>query len=129
VPRTINRCPECGAHVSQYAAGCAICGADIQGPRRRAQARATIRDRIDLVRPAWGPSRDATDALLMGLVIAIVILVSPILGLAVAGWIAYNRDRGGDTLARNVAIGLIVLAVVMIAVPELRFGIFVRLLA
>jgi hypothetical protein len=115
--------------VTQFAAGCAICGADIQGVRRRAQGRATLTDRLDVLRPGWAGSRDVRDSVLMGIVVGIVVIVSPILGLLVAGWIAYNRDRGGDTLSRNVALGLVALALVLIAVPELRYGIFVRLLA
>jgi predicted amidophosphoribosyltransferase len=30
-----NRCPECGEHVSPYAAGCALCGADLDPDRTR----------------------------------------------------------------------------------------------
>jgi len=31
-----RRCPACGATVTPFAAGCAICGADLEAHRRRA---------------------------------------------------------------------------------------------
>jgi len=33
VPRAISRCPECRQPVSQFAAGCAVCGTDLQAAR------------------------------------------------------------------------------------------------
>jgi predicted amidophosphoribosyltransferase len=36
VPRSHpNRCPQCREHVSPYAAGCAICGADLDPDRTK----------------------------------------------------------------------------------------------
>jgi hypothetical protein len=33
MPRAISKCPKCGEPVSPFAAGCAICGTDLQAPR------------------------------------------------------------------------------------------------
>jgi hypothetical protein len=63
----------------------------------------------------------------MVLVVGLIVLVSPFLGLLLAGWIAYSRDRDGDSTDRNIAIGLAIVAIVLMVVPELRYGIFYRL--
>ena len=57
-----GNCPECGARVSGFAAGCAVCGADLEAHHRRArlaaqaEAREPRRRRMpDLPRPSLSP--------------------------------------------------------------------------
>jgi hypothetical protein len=49
--RAVNKCPNCGAAVTQFAAGCAICGEDLVAAReakeRRREAMPT------LAAPSW----------------------------------------------------------------------------
>jgi hypothetical protein len=63
-----NRCPECGEHVSPFAAGCAICGADLDPDRTR---HVPISRRIG---SAWDAFSVRTE--LIVLAIAIIVLVS-----------------------------------------------------
>lgn len=45
--RSPHRCPDCGERVSGFAAGCAICGAELDP--RRAQGPRSITDRVRAV--------------------------------------------------------------------------------
>jgi hypothetical protein len=53
---TARKCPECGARVSAFAAGCAACGADLEAYHRRerlaAEQRAAAPSRRRLPRPS-----------------------------------------------------------------------------
>ncbi|HEY7631066.1 MAG TPA: hypothetical protein VH817_10210, partial [Thermoleophilaceae bacterium] len=42
--RTPHRCPSCGEPVSQFAAGCALCGAELDP--RRAQGPRSVTERL-----------------------------------------------------------------------------------
>lgn len=57
----------------------------------------------------------------------ILVVFFPLIGLALAGWTAYDRHRNGDARTRNVALALIVAALVLVAVPDLRYGILFTL--
>jgi hypothetical protein len=63
-----NRCPACGEHVSPFAAGCAICGADLDPDRTR---HVPISRRIG---SAWDAFSVRTE--LIVLAIAVIVLVS-----------------------------------------------------
>jgi hypothetical protein len=39
MPRAVSRCPQCGEPVSPFAAGCVICGTDLEAARARLAAR------------------------------------------------------------------------------------------
>jgi hypothetical protein len=47
--RDPNRCPSCGERVTPYAAGCALCGADLDP--KRWQPRASLLRRLTTMRP------------------------------------------------------------------------------
>ena len=68
-------CPQCGATVSQFAAGCASCGADLE--RRRATARPGMPLTTQLDASTWvGKDLGRTMAL-----VAILMLVLVVFGL------------------------------------------------
>jgi hypothetical protein len=113
--------------VSQFAAGCAICGADLQAARA-AQRRPAISDSISGLRPARLPFGTSSEDLLIAGVLAVLLLFAPLIGFLVAAWIAYHRNREGDLRVRNLAAAFLVLCLVMLALPGLRYGILFELL-
>jgi hypothetical protein len=60
VPRAISKCPKCGEPVSPFAAGCAICGTNLEAAR--AELAATRARRPSLP----GPVRLGDDAVRIG---------------------------------------------------------------
>jgi predicted amidophosphoribosyltransferase len=68
VPRTRpTRCPDCGEHVSPYAAGCAICGAELDPNRTR---HVPLSRRIG---SAWDAFSVRTDLIVLAIVILVVL--------------------------------------------------------
>src|SRR5215208_6833499 len=121
--RPINRCPNCGSNVSQFAAGCAVCGYDLERARAEAAERGpSLADRAATLRPQVRTGLARQDLFLIGVMVALVIFF-PIVGAALAAWTAYDQNRGGEPIIRNAAIALLVVAIVFIAVPDLRYGI------
>ena len=117
--RRAGVCHNCGEPVSQFAAGCAICGADLREQRTRTSTGPTLADRV---RPSgWlATERGTTTALLTVLVLLMV--VSPLLCLIIGAMAAVDRNRRGDIVVRNVIIGLMVVNVALLFIPVLRFG-------
>jgi hypothetical protein len=106
-----RRCPQCGEPVTPFAAGCAICGADLEAHRaQQAQRRhvAVPTPTVRLPYDWW---------LFLGT--AVAALLFPLLGLILAYF--GGRDRVGGERTFFIAMGGI--AVVLLAVPSLRFGI------
>ena len=62
-----TRCPNCREHVTPYAAGCAICGADLDPARAR---HVPISRRIG---SAWDAFSHRTDLIVPALVILVVV--------------------------------------------------------
>jgi len=97
------QCPECKEPVSQFAAGCAVCGFDLEGHRRQRVERRQVpgvgrRPRLPAV-----PEDVVTFVL-----IAIAILALPILGLVLAG-LAIHRQRMSTQGPLRVALYALVL--------------------
>jgi hypothetical protein len=98
--------------VSQFAAGCVICGEDLVAARARASKRRAspaglpirLRDRL--------PRLD-DDALRFGIALLIVVF-APLFGLLLAGFFAWHADKEGRNGVRNVMLGLIAAAVVIL---------------
>ena len=111
------RCPECREPVSPFAAGCALCGADLEAARRR-QAQ---RRRPSLPRPSAPPW--ATDVALPVAVIALVVLAFPLLGVLLAGLMIRARTLGGERVLRLVLWGLVALGVALLLSPATRYGV------
>jgi hypothetical protein len=105
-----------------FAAGCAICGADLEQHRRRLEA-----SRVKL--PAPAPRRrlprvriDAHATLVVFTILAM--LLSPFLGVLLAGLGAQDRHRNGQIGQRNLFLALVAVSVALALVPALRFGIW-----
>jgi predicted amidophosphoribosyltransferase len=62
-----NRCPECGEHVSPYAAGCALCGADLDPARTR---HVPLSRRIG---SAWDAFTVRTELVVLAIVVVVVV--------------------------------------------------------
>src|SRR3712207_3719436 len=79
--RHAGRCPECGEPVSHFAAGCAICGADLERWRaEQAQRRAKL---PSVSAPSLRLSAIDDDWLMVGLTVVLV-LFAPLFGLILA---------------------------------------------
>ena len=109
--RAINKCPNCGATVSQFAAGCAICGEDLVAARA---ARERRREALPaLPTPGWVSQVDGTDAIL-GVLLFVCAFAFPIVGGPIAGLFAYFAHQRGDLAQRNIALAAVILAVLVI---------------
>ena len=96
-----SKCPNCGEPVSQFAAGCAICGADLVAHRRELEER-----RVSLPSaPRLGGRFDPHTLLVVFTVLAT--FISPLLGLLLAGLGAQDRHRSGLIDQRNLFLVLI----------------------
>jgi hypothetical protein len=110
--------------VSQFAAGCAVCGYDLEAARAAAAERGpSLAERASDLRPAGLSSPTfRQDAFLVAVIVALIVFF-PIAGGALAAWTAYDRNRSGDSRIRNVALVLLAVAVALLLLPDLRFGI------
>lgn len=108
-----RRCPNCGEPVTPFAAGCAICGADLEAWRaekaeRRMPAVPAAVPRVRLPYDWW---------LYLGTVVAAVMF--PLLGIILAYFA--GRDRYGRERTFFIAVGAV--AVFLLVIPQLRFGV------
>jgi hypothetical protein len=117
-----TRCPGCREPVSVFAAGCAICGTDLEQHRRELAER-----RIELphVPRAPRPARFRFDphVALVALVL-LATLLSPFIALIMAAIGAQDRHRNGQIGQRNLFIGLAILNLALTFFPALRLGLY-----
>ena len=116
VGRSFSRCPNCGEPVSQFAAGCAVCGADLEAYRKElAQRRASVPQL-----PTWARLPGTGDVHVTRLVFAIAAtLFAPFVGLLLAAWFAYHADQDGRDRIRNALIGVCIGAILMLYLAPL----------
>ena len=117
-----TKCPGCGEPVSVFAAGCAVCGADLEQHRRELDAR-----RIELphVPRATSRSRFRFDPhLALVALVLLATLLSPFLALIMAAVGAQDRHRNGRIDQRNLFIGLAILNLALTFFPALRLGLY-----
>jgi hypothetical protein len=111
VPRAINKCPNCGTNVSQFAAGCAICGEDLVAARQALERR---REALpSLKTPGWVPQITTADAVLAGLLI-LCAFAAPLIGGPIAGLFAYFAHEKGDVVQRNLALAALAVALLVV---------------
>src|SRR5437763_5150480 len=119
MPRPITHCPRCGEPVTPYAAGCAICGADIEGARRAASERRVAVGRVGL--PRLHVDEDA-----LRVVIALLVaLAAPVFGVLIACWFAWHAHGQGRTGMRNLMLAIAVLAALPLITGVSLWGRFV----
>lgn len=121
-----TRCPNCGEPVSAFAAGCAICGADLDEHRRRLAERPSVADatsRIPGVRiPRDVASRIDPDVALVAVTVLFLLLV-PIMGSLLAALGAWDRNRSGRITMRNVFLGLLALGLATFLIGPWQYGV------
>ena len=111
MPRALNKCPDCGSTVSQFAAGCAICGADLVAAR---QARERRRQALpSLAAPGWFPQITAAEALL-GALLIVAAFAWPLVGGPIAGLFAYFAHQKDDVVQRNLALVAVAVALILV---------------
>jgi hypothetical protein len=119
VPRSISRCPKCREPVSQFAAGCAVCGTDLQAARAELAERSARRPQLPDRVPRLGD-----DAIRIGVTV-LAALFSPLMGALLAGYFAYDADRDGRVPTRNLMILLLGLSLVgLVAYAQIWGGLF-----
>ena len=107
------RCPNCSEPVSQFAAGCAVCGADLEAARR---SRASRR-RIALPRLPAVPQD-----LVILTVMSLVTLAAPILGVLLSVLVIRRERATSQRPLRATLWVVVVVGAVLIALPATRFG-------
>jgi hypothetical protein len=118
VPRSISRCPNCHEPVSQFAAGCAVCGTNLHA------ARAELADRRARRPQLPGVPRLGDDTLRIGVTV-LAALFSPLMGALLAGYFAYDADRDGRVPTRNLMILLLGMSLVgLVAYAQIWGGLF-----
>ena len=104
MPRAVSKCPNCGEPVSPFAAGCAICGTDLEKARSELAAKRARR-------PQVSTPRIGDDGVRIG-VSVLATLFSPLMGALLSGYFAYDADQNGRVGLRNLMVVLLVLSLV-----------------
>ena len=105
VPRAISKCPKCRQPVSPFAAGCAICGTNLEAARAELAAKRARRPSLP------GPLRLGDDAVRIGVGV-IAAVFAPVMGALLTGYFAYDADRNGRSATRNLMIALLGLSLI-----------------
>jgi hypothetical protein len=112
MPRAVNRCPQCGEPVSPFAAGCAICGADLEAARARVAARR---------RPALPRLQSPTAGLQVDWVhvaVAVVLaLAAAPIGFLLSLYWALQRHRAGEPVMTAAMLAAAALAATTFLAP------------
>lgn len=111
-------CPSCGEPVSQFAAGCAICGADLEAHRRAAEERRGARKLPRAPAVSVPHVRVEDEWLLVGLT-ALLVLLAPLFGVVLAVLGTRNPKFAN---APPWLIALCIVGVAMLFLPQVRFG-------
>ena len=111
MPRAVTHCPNCGQRVTPYAAGCAVCGADLEAAR----ARRSARPHIELPRSPWGSS-GRIEWLNVAVAVLASLALAPV-GLILGIYWATRYNREGNTLMAVLMLGAAGLAVAALVAP------------
>lgn len=112
MPRAITRCPNCGQTVTPFAAGCAVCGTDLEAAR----AKRSARPRLELPRPRWygGPSSTGIDWLHIGIAVIAALAIAPVGLLLALFWASrYSRDGARTMTLAMLAVAALALAAIL----------------
>lgn len=111
--------------MSAFAAGCAICGADLEAHRRRLAQRPSVAEatrRVPDVRLPHLSSRIDPDLALVTVTVLMLLLV-PIMGALLAGLGAWDRNRNGRITMRNVFLVLLALGLATFLIAPWQYGV------
>jgi hypothetical protein len=111
--RAVNVCPRCGANVTPYAAGCGVCGADLERLRSRRRPGLPALPRA---------SGDLPQNVLLTTVMFAIAAFAPLYGFLLAVLVAFDRNRRGARTMRNMAVAAGALAVIIFFFPTLTVG-------
>ena len=112
--RAVTRCPNCGTSVSQFAAGCAICGEDLVAARsRREQRYDAVPERL---RPSSWLPRMSGGEIVLGALLILIALFMPVIGICIAALYAYFNHQSGEVLVRNLALAAMALGLIVLLV-------------
>jgi hypothetical protein len=119
----VARCPQCGETVSQFAAGCAVCGADLEAARReqarrRAARPAFLRGGVRLPRLPGVP-----DAVLTLVLLTILTLAFPLAGAILCVIAARRSTMTSQVPLRNALIVVAIVGVVLLIGEDTRYGV------
>src|SRR5947209_4402495 len=112
--RALTNCPKCGSVVTPFAAGCAICGLNLDAERARRE-----RAQVTLPSPPRLSGELRGSALLVSIVALLVVFAS-FVGILLAAYCAYDRNRRGEHMTRNVLIALALAGVAFTLNPSLN---------
>jgi hypothetical protein len=112
--------------VSQFAAGCAICGENLVAARQRRERRLEGVPGV-LRRPNWVPQITSADAVFGALMLICAFFV-PLAGGPIAGLFAYFAHQKGDVVQRNLALAALAVALIVVILISLLPGLSYRLL-
>ncbi|MBA2349074.1 MAG: hypothetical protein H0V81_12335 [Solirubrobacterales bacterium] len=110
----MSRCPECREPVSQFAAGCAVCGADLEQARRSRSGRR----RLSL------PAVPAVPEEVVAVVtMSLITIFVPVFGALLTAFVLHHR-RAWSGPALRVALWVVLgVAIVLVILPSTRsFG-------
>ena len=105
-----------------FAAGCAICGTDLEQHRREIDER-----RIELPnvpRAARRPRLGFDPHVALVALVLLATLLSPFLALIMAAIGAQDRHRNGQIGQRNLFLALALVNLALAFLPQLRFGLY-----
>lgn len=118
VPRAISKCPKYGEPVSPFAAGCAICGTNLE------VARAELATKRARPPQLPGAVHLSDDALRIG-VSVIAAVFAPVMGALLIGYFAYDANQNGRIRTRNLMFALLAFSLVgVFAYARLWGGLF-----
>jgi hypothetical protein len=110
--------PELPGAVSPFAAGCAICGTNLEAARAELAAKRSRRPQLP------GAPRLSDDALRIGLGVLTAIF-SPVMGAPLNGYFAYDAEQSGRVQTRNLMFVLLGFSLVgVFAYAQLWGGLF-----
>jgi hypothetical protein len=120
VARAITHCPKCGQTVTPFAAGCAVCGTDLEAARRAQSAKHRIElpqlPRASGTRWYGGVSTARVDWLQIALAVLAALALAPV-GLFLALYWASRYHRDGNSVMSVAMLTVAVLAAASLLAP------------
>jgi hypothetical protein len=114
VPRAITHCPNCGQTVTPFAAGCAVCGTDLEAAR----AARSAKRRVELPQARWygGTSSGSVDWIHLLLAVLASLALAPV-GLFLGLYWASRYHRDGNTVMTVGMLAAAALAAAALLAP------------